>query len=678
MFVAVLLASSGTGLAEDTPADWYRNTFIHSHISISFNNAWAEEFQSQVQAVQPDVIEFHSSNESGWPNYRLAKRLSQRLGFGLSMTINRAGSWRPEYDEDPRFVLRINADGSRAGRWGKKHLCCNAPAVDEVVIPYYARAAKDFQPEQIWVDENVITINVCYCDQCRRRFHEQHGNEPPMQPGDPHWDSWVTFHRESFTNWMRKVSEAVYHESPQTLVTFNHAYCAEQPEKPPEFIKNLSADIHRDPLAIGFYSRYCAATGLPFDIMPGLSNDKWAGSVPKALQQVLQEIAIITANGGRWNIGEFPTTGSEKGKSRPAATYLELAAEGARFARARQRWTHNTRSLATTAILHSASTQYDKVIPKPRSARDEQGDLVPNSDGAIVRNSSSEEKTRIYWPNNRPVPDSVLGAHMALVENHLHHDVINEDVLLESIDQYQCLIVAEQHKLREETVKRIAQFVRQGGTLLATGSSLESGLHEVLGCVRGKRITKASARLAISKEDSVDFSSYYRFKPSGADVLRTFSSGNIDPAVTVNNFGRGSAYFIAGDIFYHYYRRSPLSWKPRRDVAPLRTYCGDMLDHICPSRDLSVEAPAWLEVAMNEKAEETLIHLVDRSFQWKEESQEPSRVVRIKLRTEAKPASVKLQPENKPIDSKWKSGELHLEVPLEEIDTHGILVIKAE
>lgn len=38
-----------------------------------------------------------------------------------------------------------------------------------------------------------------------------------------------------------------------------------------------------------------------------LSAKTWAGKEPKAIDQVLTEIAVITANGGRWNIGEFPT-----------------------------------------------------------------------------------------------------------------------------------------------------------------------------------------------------------------------------------------------------------------------------------------------------------------------------------------------------------------------------------
>lgn len=55
------------------------------------------------------------------------------------------------------------------------------------------------------------------------------------------------------------------------------------------------------------YARYGSRIRMPFDIMPGLSAKSWAGKDPKTIAQVLTEIAVITANGGRWNIGEFPT-----------------------------------------------------------------------------------------------------------------------------------------------------------------------------------------------------------------------------------------------------------------------------------------------------------------------------------------------------------------------------------
>jgi hypothetical protein len=50
-------------------------------------------------------------------------------------TINAAGSWHPWFDNDAAYVYRVHPDGHFAGRWDRKHLCFNAPAVREKVIP---------------------------------------------------------------------------------------------------------------------------------------------------------------------------------------------------------------------------------------------------------------------------------------------------------------------------------------------------------------------------------------------------------------------------------------------------------------------------------------------------------------------------------------------------------------
>ena len=60
---------------------------------------------------------------------------------------------------------------------------------------------------------------------------------------------------------MARLSEAVHAASPDTLVTFNHAYFVAQPEAPPPHIRNLSADIHHSPLWIGLSDRLSSPGG---------------------------------------------------------------------------------------------------------------------------------------------------------------------------------------------------------------------------------------------------------------------------------------------------------------------------------------------------------------------------------------------------------------------------------
>ena len=125
----VLLCSCDLRAAPDS----YEDTFIHTHASVAFTVQWEDEFVRQVKAVRPDVIEIHTSfvlNPDTVDDQKVrkslfhalrAKELADELDFNLSLTINLAASWRANtYDNDERFVFRINPDGSQRGSLGQK------------------------------------------------------------------------------------------------------------------------------------------------------------------------------------------------------------------------------------------------------------------------------------------------------------------------------------------------------------------------------------------------------------------------------------------------------------------------------------------------------------------------------------------------------------------------------
>ena len=135
------------------------------------------------------------------------------------------------------------------------------------------------------------------------------------------------------------------------------------------------------------YARYGATADVPYDLMPGLGQDIWAGIDPKPLAQIKEDIAVILANGGRWNIGEFPTNRKVRADSkdqtieRPVDEYLRIAKEGADYARARQKWTHQTQPVTYGGLLVGATTHYSQVIPRYANDKKAFKDFVLTSEG---------------------------------------------------------------------------------------------------------------------------------------------------------------------------------------------------------------------------------------------------------------------------------------------------------
>jgi hypothetical protein len=692
MLGIVLVAAHQTKSAPQS----YEDTFIHTHVSVPFNVQWADEFVRQVKAVKPDVVEVHATQvlDPDETDVRkklfhvlYAKKLSEELGFNLSLTINLAATWyAKDYDNDERFVYRINPDGSRAGRWGRKHLCFNSPGVDEVIIPSYYRIAKEVKPWQVWVDESVIGVNLCYCQYCKALFKQSTGMDPPVkaEEDDEYWDQWVTFHRQTYERWMVKVNDAVKRASPETIVTINHAYYLEQPQATPDHIVNLSGDVHSEPLATGMYARYGATADVPYDLMPGLGSDIWAGIEPKPLAQIKEDIAVIIANGGRWNIGEFPTNrkvradAKDQTAERPVDEYLQLALEGAAYARARQKWTHKTQPVTYGGILLGATTHYSQVIPRYAYNKKAYKDFVLTSDGKAIANKpsqSSESKTRIYWPGNRYMVQDVVGAYEALLENQIQFHIINEDTLKRDWEAYRFLVISGQFRLAADTIEAVEQFVKNGGTVIVEGTTLESGLLEKMG-LPGAVKHQEPASLSHDGE-RFKFDQYYELSQNQGEVLRMFDSPSEGPAVVRYIVGDGQVVCIAMEFFYLYETLSPYDHSSeggvRGDAA--RDYVDEIMETVLPNRPIRVEAPDYYEVTVNTKDGSTLVNLVDRSLNWKGVKQEAGEID-IAIRMPAKPSNVWLQPQGEPLEWRWEDGLVKTSVPQDKIDVFSIVEIQ--
>lgn len=654
---------------------WYNESFLHTHMSVGFHHRnfnWPKvpAFRAQVQAVRPDAVQFHGGG-------RIAALLSREYGFHHVEIVNYAGTWRSSYEADPSlYQYRVTPDGSPIGRIRggqmKKHLCFNSPGVERRIVPQiYRKGARERKPSQIWIDENIVTVNLCWCSHCQARFKEEYGMDVPVKADDQGWRQFARFHRETFTRWQKKIYDAVQEGSPGTLVTFNHCYWISQPETPPDFIRNFSADIHHGTQRMEVYGRYGSGIGMPFDIMPGLSAKTWAGKEPKAIDQVLTEIAVITANGGRWNIGEFPT-----GLEHPIENFQELARRGTEFARSRKPWTFQTQSVPLVAVLQSASTHYARVLPENTPTSLGEGDYVWSTTGELDYGQADRNPgpTRIYFHNNRAAPDEITGAAEALAENHLHYDIINEDVLVKRLSDYRLLVVPEQSELRDDVAAAIGVFVRGGGSLLATGATVQSSLADVMGVTYegtsgdGDRMDLGDCVVAVPK--------IFAVTPVGAKVEIPFHVSS-RPAVVRHHVGAGQAVYIAADLMGIYEQGSPLSRRPRGDVSLPRAWLGEVFRELLPGNPLLVDAPPWVSIYQRTRGNHLLVHVVDRAADWKEERQaDPTDPIVVDLPSSSEPLSVLLQPGDETPQWQWKSRRLRVHLTPDQIRIHRIIEVR--
>ena len=66
---------------------------------------------------------------------------------------------------------------------------------------------------------------------------------------------------------------------------------------------------------------------------------------------------------------------------------------------------------------------------------------------------------------------ALIGAHTALAEEHVAFSILSSGGLVESLPDYQALVLAEQCILSAHECDAIRRFVERGGALLATGDT---------------------------------------------------------------------------------------------------------------------------------------------------------------------------------------------------------------
>lgn len=673
---ATLCCAQAPSTGPPAPQSWIYNAFIHSHHSAGI---FGTEWRDQISAVRPDVMQFHANSQD------IGRELADKLGFRLCLTINESGEYdygTSGYEESKGFYPRVDPRGKPYGRQKidrfSRHLCFNSPAVEGHLNPVFVAATRQFHPDQIWIDSTVITVNYCYCPICRRKFQDQFGKAPPVRADDPLWPEWINFHRQSFVEWMERLASQVSSADPNTIVTFNHAYWLNQPETPPPFIKNLSADIHSHSLMIGLYSRYATTIGLPFDVMIGLT-DTWAGQIVKPKQQLFEEIAAVIACGGSWDIGEFPASR----KVQPADKMQLLAEEGVEFARDRRPWVFHTRSVPTVALLMSAKTHYANV-PAPTSLAvggPQETEELYTDDGKIVQVAKNALDSRIYWQQGRDAPRFLTGTYEALVENQVHFDIVNEDVLAQRISQYELVILPEQHSLAPATVQAIRDYVASGGRVLATGATINAGLDDVLGIRKLAQSDQSDTEFKNLRSDFTD-QAVFQVEPTTARASNVPTSTSRPPQLMINSFGQGVASYVNTDIFSYYVDHSPYNiYRPSKGTDAserLLTYVAEVLRSVNPKPRLAVSAPRWIDVALRDNESSQLVQILNRSFAYgiSSDSNASTNAIEIDLASEQRPFSVSLQPGDEAVEWDWQNGRMKARLSVAQVPVHRILEIK--
>ncbi|MDP9174718.1 MAG: alpha-L-fucosidase [Planctomycetota bacterium] len=275
-------------------------------------------------------------------------------------------------------------------------------------------------------------------------------------------------------------------------------------------------------------------------------------------------------------------------------------------------------------------------------------------------------------------------------------------ISLESrFEDYELIILPDAIELSPATILKITAYLKQGGAVLATGSSGLSGdgrkvLLPVLGLRPGgcSPFTASYVRFGneisegIPQADHVMYDRGYRVKPArGAKALARvvepyferawdrFTSHRQTPPDKLSPYAaavqKGRAGYICFPVFssYLHHANPACRWLVER-----------LIDRLLPDRLVQIQAPSSTEVSLMRQGRRTIVHLLQYCPERRTQTLDivedivPLHNVKMSVRFSSTPKRVYLAPERTSLDFGYSQGRVRLVIP--RIEGHAMVVLE--
>jgi len=518
---------------------------------------------------------------------------SKKLGLPLhghysGIYDKAAGIKHPDWCIRDKSGSPVNSPGWYGPEGAGDKMCPRSPYLDELMIPQLIEVIDKFQIDGFWVDGDIWAIDLCYCDRCRQAFKEKTGiAEPPTDSSDPNWATWWNFTRESFEDYVTRYCDAVHQYKPGVLVASNWLQGFRSPGKPivpTDWISGDALGNGEDPIGgvdvPRIDARFISTRGKPWDLMLwcfyGNLRD---ASTMKPVEVLQQQAATIVALGGNLQTCENPFIGLRSGQLVPWR--VKHLAKLAEFAKQRQELCQNTSTVPQIAVLHSEH-----------------------------HFRSTQKNTNLFFGVDVA---AARGAALNLLESQYGIDILDEWALLPSITDFPVIIAPEQDHMSDEMVMALKSYVKAGGKLLISGANAFDRFGgEFLGVTQGELAEGAIYNIQTGEESVQIKSALWRL----VNVTTAKGLGPIgktpllndqllpNPAVTLNQVGKGKVAYIPFNIFREFDRtRYPL----------IRAFVQGVLQALVGALDVEVKAPHCVDVILRRKDGKLIVHLINQS-----------------------------------------------------------------
>jgi len=617
-----------------------------------------EMIQQIIDKVHPDYLQCDCKGHAGISSYptkvgtpapgfvrdplRIWRDVTARNGVALYMHYS--GVWDSAACREHPEWAAVDAKGEVS----KDKTSVFGPYVDELLIPQLMELRRDYGMDGMWIDGECWATSVDYSPMALEAWRRAgHSEEPPRDPKDPLWPVWLEFHREGFTNYVRRYTDRLHEFDPQFQITSNWAFSSFMPEPVSIDLDYLSGDYSpRNSVNIGrIEARSLAAQGKAWDLMAwGFSGSGDGDWTTKGAVQLMQEAAVVISVGGGFQ-AYFP----ERRDASVNLWQMDVMAKVAQFCRARQAFCHQAQPVPQVAILNSSAAYY--------------------------RASQQVYAGVDYQP--------MRGMLFYLLDGHNAVEVLSEHHLQGRMPEYGLIVLAQWDYLAPETINQLLDYVRGGGSLMLVGAGPVGLFKEHLGVqLEGsgqqgiRSLEWAGYRSPVAAHW---FPAVVAPATDGSPTAEVFAWRSADaagnpprrPAATVTQVGKGligAVYFDAGSS-YHSHRQFTTS---------------DMLNglvrRLMPQPIVEVTGSPTVDVTVMTKDGRLMVNLVNTAGPHENASVytfdhvPPVGPLDVTIRRDHRPKSVMLQPGARKAKFTYRDGQVRLRI--DRLELHDIIVVE--
>jgi putative glycosyl hydrolase-like family 6 (GHL6) protein len=597
--------------------DWYQKSVCKLHIDFHTPddiesicaNLNAEKVADKIVTAGFDAVQIFTKGHFGNSYYptkaghrhpalkrdlfgELAEAFIKRGVIVMAYYSLRPDSYQAE--KHPDWTVRSELiDKEFAHMSDNRSMCFQSPYLEEVALPQIREVAEKYPISSFFFDFARST-GYCGCSYCQKKYFEATGNKlPENDPSSANWDEYVVWKRGEQIRVESQLDKAVHDSKPEAHITVNYSYTLRNPETTPDYYGFISMDVLERcsyGLNVSLNAKYLAAKGKDFDIMTSRMINWWSGWGLKPLNALLYQNAVILAHGGRTFLAD----------------------------RADINW----------ELDDTVYSYFKKANDFIKSLKDICLDTELQADIGVFISRAAYNSSRN--PSNQPMEGllPIQGAHRILTSKHYQHLILDEDSLKKYIEKIRLLIIPEQSLIDDSSIELIKGFVANGGTLIASGSTINSNpvMNEILGAEEKSSFNRA---FISPPEWTVDENipnleiacdcPAKTIKTDGAHILMNgyipvynlegkglgFGSPDktrIFTAVSENKFGTGKAIYIALDIFSCYININN---------PPIKHLIDKLISTCIPKRLLETNTHENMEIVVAEKDNKLMVHLIN-------------------------------------------------------------------